>query len=186
MPALIVASQGACASLPCSLGAMAAGRHAPGCISTAASPPPSRRRASWPTRSWSRPPSIPAGVTACGGAGAFDQCRVPAAQDAGRAERERWMPAVSSPTRCALPTPVPGLARSVDVKDQLPPGLSLENITAEGGVCAGPLCQFGNLPVDSTRTVTVVARVSSAAPAGVITNTAGRLQSRTRRSSPRL
>ncbi len=67
----------------------------------------------------------------------------------------------------------PGLARSVDVKDQLPPGLSLERITAEGGVCAGPLCQFGNLPVDSTRTVTVVARVSSAVPAGVITNTAG-------------
>ena len=67
----------------------------------------------------------------------------------------------------------PSYARSVDVKDQLPPGLSLDSITADGGVCAGPLCQFGNLPVDSTRTVTVVARVSAAAGAGVITNTAG-------------
>ncbi len=67
----------------------------------------------------------------------------------------------------------PGLARNVDVKDQLPAGLSLAGIAAPGGVCSGTICQFGAMAVGVTRTITVVARVDSAAPAGVITNTAG-------------
>ena len=67
----------------------------------------------------------------------------------------------------------PGLARSVDVKDQLPAGLSLVTISAsDAGVCGGTVCQFGTLPAGATRTVTVVARVNADTPAGSVTNTA--------------
>jgi uncharacterized repeat protein (TIGR01451 family) len=66
----------------------------------------------------------------------------------------------------------PGLARNVDVKDQLPAGLSLDSVSAQSGVCAGTICQFGRLSVNETRTITVVARVASGAAAGTITNTA--------------
>jgi uncharacterized repeat protein (TIGR01451 family) len=66
----------------------------------------------------------------------------------------------------------PGLARNVDIKDQLPAGLSLDSISAQSGVCGGTVCQFGRLSVNETRTITVVARVASGAAAGTITNTA--------------
>ena len=66
----------------------------------------------------------------------------------------------------------PGMARSVDVKDQLPAGLSLSSITADSGVCGGAVCQFGTLAVTATRTITVVARVNSATAADTVTNTA--------------
>ncbi len=67
----------------------------------------------------------------------------------------------------------PSLARSVDVKDQLPVGLTLQSIQAsDGGICGGPVCQFGTFPVNATRTITVVATVDSASLADVYTNTA--------------
>ncbi len=67
----------------------------------------------------------------------------------------------------------PGTARQVDVKDQLPAGLTLERISAsDGGVCGGAICQFGSLPAGETRTITVTARVDSDAPAGSVVNTA--------------
>jgi uncharacterized repeat protein (TIGR01451 family) len=67
----------------------------------------------------------------------------------------------------------PSDARFVDVKEQLPSGLTLQSITASnGGVCAGTLCQFGTVSVhDATRTITVVALVGSDVT-GVVTNTA--------------
>lgn len=68
----------------------------------------------------------------------------------------------------------PGMARAVDVKDQLPAGLTLERITAsDGGVCGGTVCQFGDLSVNASRTVTVVAKVASNVTASSLTNTAG-------------
>ncbi|MCB0055237.1 MAG: DUF11 domain-containing protein, partial [Caldilinea sp.] len=66
----------------------------------------------------------------------------------------------------------PSDARFVDVKDQLPAGLSLVSITASGGgACAGTLCQFGTVGSGNSRTVTVVARVGSDV-LGDVTNTA--------------
>jgi uncharacterized repeat protein (TIGR01451 family) len=67
----------------------------------------------------------------------------------------------------------PGAARSVDVKDQLPAGLTLAATSAsDGGVCGGTVCQFGTLPAGATRTITVVARVNADTAAGTVTNTA--------------
>jgi uncharacterized repeat protein (TIGR01451 family) len=66
----------------------------------------------------------------------------------------------------------PSDARFVDVKEQLPSGLTLQSITASnGGACAGTLCQFGTVTQHATRTITVVALVGSAVT-GVVTNTA--------------
>jgi uncharacterized repeat protein (TIGR01451 family)/fimbrial isopeptide formation D2 family protein len=66
----------------------------------------------------------------------------------------------------------PGLARAVDVKDQLPPALSLAAISAQDGLCAGAVCQFGQLAAGASRTITVTARVAPGSAADVITNTA--------------
>lgn len=67
----------------------------------------------------------------------------------------------------------PGLARSVDVKDQLPAGMSLISAAASnGGVCGGPVCQFGTLQNGASRTVTITARVDADTPAGTLTNSA--------------
>ena len=67
----------------------------------------------------------------------------------------------------------PGLARNVDVKDQLPAGMNLVSANAsDGGVCGGAVCQFGTLPVSATRTITVVARVDGGVAAPSLTNTA--------------
>ncbi len=67
----------------------------------------------------------------------------------------------------------PGSARSVDVKDQLPAGMSLVSSGASGGgICGGAVCQFGTLAVNATRTITVVARVAANTAAGALTNTA--------------
>ncbi len=66
----------------------------------------------------------------------------------------------------------PSDARFVDVKEQLPSGLTLQSIAAsDGGACAGTLCQFGTVAYTTTRTITVVARVGSDVT-GVVTNTA--------------
>ena len=46
----------------------------------------------------------------------------------------------------------PGLARAVDVKDQLPAGMNLVSANAsDGGVCGGAVCQFGTLQKDDVR-----------------------------------
>ncbi len=67
----------------------------------------------------------------------------------------------------------PSLAHSIDVKDQLPAGLTLTAMRASnGGICGGAVCQFGTLPVNATRTITVVARVAAEMPAGSVLNTA--------------
>ncbi len=66
----------------------------------------------------------------------------------------------------------PSDARFVDVKEQLPSGLTLQSIAAsDGGACAGTLCQFGTITQHATRTISVVARVGSDVT-GVVTNTA--------------
>src|SRR5690606_18361159 len=66
-----------------------------------------------------------------------------------------------------------GLARSVDIKDALPAGMTLERISASNsGVCGGTVCQFGTLSINATRTITVVARVAANTAAGSLTNTA--------------
>ncbi len=68
----------------------------------------------------------------------------------------------------------PSAARAVDIKDELPTGMTLHQIQAsDGGICGGAVCQFGSVAVNATRTVTVVARVASIAAAGVYTNNAG-------------
>jgi uncharacterized repeat protein (TIGR01451 family) len=54
----------------------------------------------------------------------------------------------------------PGLARDLVVQDALPAGLSLLAGTAShSGVCTDGLCEFGDVAVGATRTMTVVAQV---------------------------
>jgi uncharacterized repeat protein (TIGR01451 family) len=54
----------------------------------------------------------------------------------------------------------PSLARDLIVQDALPAGLSLAAVTAsDGGVCSDGLCEFGEVAVDATRAMTVVAHV---------------------------
>ena len=55
----------------------------------------------------------------------------------------------------------PGSARAVDVKDELPAGMTVEQISATDGLCGGTVCQFGTLIEGAVRTVTMVARVGS-------------------------
>ena len=67
----------------------------------------------------------------------------------------------------------PGLARNVDVKDQLPAGMNLVSAnSSDGGVCGGAVCQFGTLQKDDVRIITVTVRGDSAAVTGSLTNTA--------------
>lgn len=169
-PALVIASQGACASLPCSLGTILPGASAwvqvYGRVASTVTQASQLANTAMVTAS-----EFPTGVTAAVAPGLSTNAtfllRKTQVAPSGAVDAGSLVTYTLRFTNTG-----PGLARSVDVKDQLPPGLSLETITAEGGVCAGPLCQFGNLPVESSRTVTVVARVSPAVPAGVLTNTA--------------
>ena len=62
-------------------------------------------------------------------------------------------------------------ARSVDVKDQLPAGVSLVSASTTQGACGGVVCQFGDVPVGGVVTVTVVGQVGSSVT-GTLTNTA--------------
>jgi uncharacterized repeat protein (TIGR01451 family) len=67
----------------------------------------------------------------------------------------------------------PSAARSVDIKDQLPAGLTLFSVTAsDGGACAGTLCQYGIVPANATRTMTVVAQIGADVGPGLVENTA--------------
>ena len=87
VPALIVASQGACTSLPCSLGTMPPGAsawvHIYGRVASTVTQASQLANTVLVTAT-----EYPTGVTRCGGAGAFDQCHVPAAQGAGRPCRD--------------------------------------------------------------------------------------------------
>ena len=68
----------------------------------------------------------------------------------------------------------PSTAQSVDVKDQLPAGVSFVSGTASnGGVCVSGICQLGNVPAGQTVTISIVGQVGSNIPAGTqLTNTA--------------
>ncbi|MDW8440242.1 MAG: hypothetical protein RML96_07195 [Caldilineaceae bacterium] len=67
----------------------------------------------------------------------------------------------------------PGVARAVDVKDQLPAGLSPVSASAGlSGFCSGTICQFGSLPAGATRTMTVVAQVAGNLTVDAVTNVA--------------
>ena len=63
-------------------------------------------------------------------------------------------------------------ARSVDVKDVLPVGFTLQNATTSQGQCVGAICQLGDVGVDDVISIVVVAEVNSGAPIGTYTNTA--------------
>ncbi len=72
----------------------------------------------------------------------------------------------------------PSTSQSVDVKDQLPVGVSLDNATVTrsgtgNSACGGTVCQVGDMAVNEVITVTVVGRVNpDVADGTVLTNTA--------------
>ncbi|MCO6452393.1 MAG: DUF11 domain-containing protein, partial [Caldilineales bacterium] len=72
----------------------------------------------------------------------------------------------------------PGVAQSVDVKDTLPPGVSLDDATiARSGsgpaACGGVICQAGDMVVGEVITITVVGTVDPSVPDGAaLTNSA--------------
>ena len=65
----------------------------------------------------------------------------------------------------------PSIARSVDVKDILPPGLTDLSGSVSQGACASGICQVGDMDVDQTITAVITAAIASDIT-GVITNTA--------------
>ncbi len=65
----------------------------------------------------------------------------------------------------------PSTARSVDVKDLLPPGLTFESGTSTQGVCVSSICQLGDVGSGDVVTMVITASVGVDL-AGVITNTA--------------
>ena len=72
----------------------------------------------------------------------------------------------------------PSTAQSVDVKDALPPGVSLDrrhDCSSGSGIaaCGGTVCQVGDMAVDEVITITVVGTVDPGVPDGTtLTNTA--------------
>ena len=67
----------------------------------------------------------------------------------------------------------PAVARDVTVVDALPVELTVLSVTASQGTCSGGVtCLLGDLAVNATATVTIVATVDSATPAGSLLNTA--------------
>ncbi|MCC7362611.1 MAG: DUF11 domain-containing protein [Anaerolineales bacterium] len=68
----------------------------------------------------------------------------------------------------------PSAAADVDLKDFLPPGVTLVNAqTHTGAPCLGSLCQLGTLDPGATVTITLTGTVNSDVPPGtVLTNTA--------------
>ena len=55
----------------------------------------------------------------------------------------------------------PSTARSVDVKDLLPTGLTFESASTTQGFCVPGLCQFGDIAVNGVVTVVITATVGS-------------------------
>ncbi len=67
----------------------------------------------------------------------------------------------------------PSEALDVDVKELLPPGLTLESLSTSQGACAGQICQIGSLPVSNTVTITAETTVDQdVADGSVICNEA--------------
>jgi uncharacterized repeat protein (TIGR01451 family) len=72
----------------------------------------------------------------------------------------------------------PSAAQSVDVKDTLPPGVSLDSASVERSgagptACGGTVCQVGDMALDEVITITVVGTVDPGVEDGtVLTNTA--------------
>ncbi len=67
----------------------------------------------------------------------------------------------------------PSVATDVDVKDILPPGLTLDQLLTSQGACAGATCQLGDVPVSTTVVITAITTVDpSLADGSVLTNTA--------------
>ncbi len=168
-PELIVSSQGGCAALPCNLGVLASGANAwvtiHGSVAAAVTQPLQLANSALITAS-----EYLTGVVASVTPGLSNHANF--------VLDKRQIDPLGTVNAGALVTYTlrltntgPGLARSVDIKDQLPPGMSVERIAAEGGVCVGALCQFGSVAANSTRAVTVVVKLDPALRAGVYTNT---------------
>jgi len=67
----------------------------------------------------------------------------------------------------------PSAATDVDVKELLPPGLTLDQLLTTQGVCAGTICQLGDVPVSTTVVITAIATADPSLEAGTqLTNTA--------------
>ncbi|MCP4168020.1 MAG: DUF11 domain-containing protein, partial [Chloroflexi bacterium] len=72
----------------------------------------------------------------------------------------------------------PSTAQSVDIKDTLPPGVSLVDASIERtgsgpAACGGPVCQVGDMAVGETVTITIVGLVGPSVPDNtLIENTA--------------
>ena len=67
----------------------------------------------------------------------------------------------------------PSVATDVDVKELLPPGLTLAQLLTSQGVCAGTICQLDDVPVSTTVVITAITTVDPSLEAGtVLTNTA--------------
>jgi uncharacterized repeat protein (TIGR01451 family) len=69
----------------------------------------------------------------------------------------------------------PGTARSVLIADQLPDGITVDQVTSDAGTCGDAVpgettvCTVGSIPVDGTATITVDATVATDT-AGTLTN----------------
>ena len=169
-PSLLVSSQGRCAALPCTIGALAAGSnawvHIYGTVASTVTAAAEIANTARITASEDL-----AGVTASVTPGLSTNTHL-------QLEKTQVAPAGAVAAGGLVTYTIditnvgPGMAHSVDIKDQLPAGLSLATVQAEEGYCAGAICQFGNLPVGASRTMTVVARVDSSMAAGTVTNTA--------------
>ena len=67
----------------------------------------------------------------------------------------------------------PSMAERVDIKDVLPPGMALESLSTQQGVCVGQICQLGDLPVGAPVVITATVKVDpNVAPGTLLTNTA--------------
>ncbi len=68
----------------------------------------------------------------------------------------------------------PSVADNVDVKDQLPQGMTFVSgeITQGDGVCVSGICQLGDIGVGETVVIEITADVDSGLEAGDYTNTA--------------
>jgi uncharacterized repeat protein (TIGR01451 family) len=67
----------------------------------------------------------------------------------------------------------PSAARDVDIKEQLPAGMTMVGMKPGRGVCVSQICQFGAMPAGETIVVTATAKVNAGLrPGTILTNTA--------------
>jgi uncharacterized repeat protein (TIGR01451 family) len=55
----------------------------------------------------------------------------------------------------------PSVSRNVDIKEQLPSGMTLNSLTTTQGVCVSGICQLGDMAVNSTVTITANTTVAA-------------------------